>query len=159
MHDDEDFGIAEDWSPARGVIRGVIAGVAMAAVLGVLADVVAWHAPLMAANGWVRTGAALASMWLLYWAVHKAAGMTGPFLTVTVVVLVIAVAVSQHVVFALHGLPTSGGSLVGWGWLSPIALVGFNIWTFFGIVFGVVLWHDGVSLGSLVEIMRMRGRG
>jgi hypothetical protein len=159
MSEEEEIIEREDWTPAGGWFRGVIAGVAMAAVLGLVANLVAWHAPWVAANGWVRTGATLASMWLVFWAVHRWAGMTGPVCTAVVAVLVVAIAFSQHVVFAVHGVPTSKGTVVGWEWCSPIALIGLNIWTLFGIAFGVALWRDGVSVGSLVDIMRMRGRG
>jgi hypothetical protein len=159
MGADEDFEAATEWTPARGMIRGVIAGVAMAVALGAVADLLAWYAPLTAVQGVVRTGAALMSMWLLYWAVHKAAGMTGTACTALVVGLVIVIAVSQHVVFAVHGVPTSKGTVAGWEWCSPIILVGLNMWTLFGIAFGVALWRDGVSVESLVNILRTRGRG
>lgn len=159
MTPQEDFAEREeraDWTPARGLLKGIVAGLVTAAILGVAADLFAWYAPLLALNIWLRGGASLLTMWLLFLVVHRAAGMTGPPCTAVVVVLVLLLAFSQHIVFALHGVESRMGRTAGWEWCSLTVLAVANVSTAGGIIFGVLLWHDGVSVRSLTDILTLR---
>lgn len=156
MLEDYEAATRDDWSPARGLVRGAVAGLMAAVMLAGLADWLAWRAPLLAANGWLRTAASLGSMFVMFYVVHRASGMTGPPCTAIVVVLVALIAGSQHVVFALHGVPSTQGLVLGWEWCAPEIMLLMNIWTIVGIAFGVLLWRDGVSASSVVDIFRLK---
>lgn len=44
----------DDWSPRQGFARAVAAGLIAAALLAAASGFVAWHAPLVLLNLWVR---------------------------------------------------------------------------------------------------------
>jgi len=152
--DDLKLRTADPWTPGRGLRRGLLWGMLLAAVLAVAADVLAWHGPLWVVNGYFRTAASLGSMYLLFFVVHRGSGMTGLACTAIVVVLVLAIAGSQELVWAVH--PFKVPPAAGWNylWIAAKFPFGAEIWTMIGVVFGVLLWHGGVSLGSLVDLLR-----
>jgi hypothetical protein len=151
--------VAGEWTERSGIVRGVLTGGAVALLLGLLADVLAWYAPVLVLNGWLRIFGSLLTMWFLFIVVHRAVGMTGPICTGLVVLLVLAIAVSQHVVFALHGVPTREGLASGWAWCSPAVLMWCNLTTLGGVAFGVFMWKDGADLRGLTDMLGARIRG
>lgn len=149
---------AHEWTPARGVIGALSGGVATLVVMGAPAAVLAWYLPSWALQVWLRLAAASATVWVGYMIVHRMAGMTGPLCTSVVVAVVIAIILVQHVIFAIHGVPTKSGMMVGWAFLSPTVLGVMNGIPSIGIAFGVWLWHDGASVSSLASILNSRIR-
>ena len=154
--DDLNLRTSDGWTPLRGVLRGLMWGWVAAVILAIPANILAWYAPGFATNLWVRNGAVVVTMWLLFGVVHGAAGMAGWACTAIVIVLTLLVAGSQHVAFALHGGPFKLGTADGWEWCSLPALVGVNVWVLPGIALAAWMWREGASFGAARDILRMR---
>jgi len=154
--DDLNLGTKDNWTPGKGILYGLAAGVVAAAILGVGENILAWYAPGFAVNILVRNCAAVLTVWLLFNVVHGAAGMAGWACTAIVVVLTFLVAGAQHIAFALHGGPVRLGTVDGWVWCSLPVLVAMNVWILPGVAFGVWMWRDGGSFGAFRDILRMR---
>jgi hypothetical protein len=148
---DDNLAGSDDWTPWQGIRRGLVWGFVAAVALGAVADVLAWYMPTFVINFWLRTAAGLLTMWVLFSAVHRAAGMTGPACTAIVVVLGMLIAGSQHIIFATHGVPTGKAVLTGWICCSAGALAWWNVSTAIGMA-----WRDGATLGSLTDIARLK---
>ena len=146
---------AEDWTPFRGICRALVQGSMAGIVLAVMACVFAWYLPTLALNALLRVFVSLLTVWVLFCVVHQAAGMTGAVCNMIVLAWVVLISYSQHVIFAIHGVPSSTGMLIGWIWCSPAMWAVFNIWTLVGAGFGVWMWRDGASLSSLTHIAGM----
>ncbi len=156
MIEDRDSATGDEWTPWRGILRGLWWGGVAALLLGVAVNLLAWYAPLFALNFWVRNGMVVFAVWLLFSVVHGAAGMAGAMCTTIVIVLTLLVAGSQHVAFALHGASIRMGNTTGWDWCSLPVLAGVNVWIIPGIAFGVWMWREGASFGAFRDILRMR---
>jgi hypothetical protein len=144
----------EDWTPAQGVVRGLVSGTVAAVILAAIADLLAWFAPPMVLEFWMRAPEALFTVWILFVVVHRAAGMASWHCTAIVIVLTLFIILSQHVVFSIHGVLTYAPKK--WEWFSPQALVVYNLSAVVGAGFGVWAWKDGASVDSLLD---MFGRG
>src|SRR5262245_51853311 len=126
----------DDWTPAKGIVRGLIAGVVCATVLAAILAPVAWYFPSVTTDMLLRAAFAFGVAWILFGAVHRAAGMVGWPCTWMVVVLTLLVMLSNHVVFAVHGVPLRDGTLqIGGMWFHPLILLTMNLGTLIGLGF------------------------
>ena len=136
-----------EWSPAIGFRRAVIHGALAAIVLSLLLAPLAAYLPYMTLPWVLRTPLAFGLAWLLFLFIERAAGYMGPALILLALLLTFAVLGSNHIVFALKGVPSSGMAeewwifpanliekmvpehdriVIGWSWLHPYALVAIN---------------------------------
>lgn len=143
-----------EWTWARGMRRATgwatLAALVMAAGLGVAAR----YWPILVLNVWVRLLLAFLVAWLLFAVVHRTAGMAGGPCTAEVVVLTAAVFLSQHWVFATYGVPTVAGRLItGNVWFDPTMIMATESTACVGLVFAVMLCHDGGSVWRTVVDM------
>jgi hypothetical protein len=152
--DDLNLRTSDDWTPLRGVLRGLVWGTVAAVILGVIADLLARYVPHMVLDWKLRGPEALATVWILYMVVHHAAGMASLPCTLIVAGLTLLIALSQHVVFAFHAVPTYAPK--GWGWFAPEVLVLYNLMTLLGAGFGLWAWKDGASIHSLTDLLGRR---
>jgi hypothetical protein len=140
---DEARGV-DDWTPTRGLVRGALRGGIAAGVLAGLLAVLAVELPYAIIPLWVRAPLAFGVCWVLFQVVQRAAGMVGPPCTFLALGLAALVLLSNHVTFALHGVPVSegverwwvipmslveeivparGDLLIGWSWCHPYAVL------------------------------------
>lgn len=140
------------WTPARGIARGVAIGSIVATVLALILGGVASVAPLLIIQALVRVPIGFVVAYVLFSTVHSAAGMVGWACTLIAVVLSVAVLFSNHVVFALNGIPTTAGqSATGWAaWFHPAVLALVNLFGFVGIAGCALLSHGGVPGPDLI---------
>jgi hypothetical protein len=149
--DDLNLRTTDDWTPERGLARGAKWGLVAAGVLMVAADLLARYAPFMVLDWKLRGAWALAGVWVLYMVVHHAAGMASLHCSILVAVLTLVIALSQHVVWAYHPVPTY--PFKGGQWFSFDALVPYNLMTVLGAGFGLYAWKDGASITSLTDLL------
>jgi hypothetical protein len=137
-----------EWSPAIGYRRGLVHGVIAMVVLALLMAPLAMYLPYMILPWVLRTPLAFGLAWLLFLFIERAAGFMSPGIIALTMLLTFGVFVTNHVVFALHGVPSSGmaeewwifpANLIeklvpeqdrvvsGWQWLHPYALVAINV--------------------------------
>lgn len=152
--DDLHLRTTDDWTPLRGTLHGLKWGAVAAAILMVLADLMARYVPQMVLDWKLRGPEALFTVWVLYMVVHHAAGMASLPCSIIVAVLTLAIALSQHVVFAFHAVPTYAPK--GWGWFAPEVLLVYNLMTVLGAGFGLWAWKDGASINSLTDLLGRR---
>ncbi len=136
------------WTPLRGLVRGALHGLVAAVVFGALLALLAAYVPYMIIPWWLRVPLAFGVACLLFKVVQRGAGMGGWPCTVLALALTGLVLVSNHVVFALQGVPDpsgvdpwwvvpaamiehvvskQGGVLIGWRWCHPYALLTLNL--------------------------------
>jgi hypothetical protein len=154
--DDLNLRTTDVWTPMRGIVRGSLAGMLAALVLATGAGLLTWYAPRVAVWEWVRVGAAFVTMYILFAVVHRAAGMTGWACSAIVVVLTLAVAFSQHGVFAARGVMIHEGMVVGLQWASLSGLLASDFWLYVGLILGVLLWHNGAEASYLPRYLQRR---
>jgi hypothetical protein len=146
-----------NWSPTAGLIRAAVRGAVVSLVLAVLSVPLAFYFPGFLLNLWVRMVLAFGLAWVMFAVVQKAAGMVGAPCTALAVAFTIFVLVSQHVVFALHGVPTVHGTVIGSDWLTLTALGTSNFSATIGIWACALLCHSGGSDSDLLAwIMNLR---
>ncbi len=146
-----------DWTPGLGWCRALVRGGAATVVMSLLLAPAAWFAAPVLLNFLLRAFLALVVTWVMFGVVHRAAGMVGARCTALGVILSLLVFLSNHVVFALHGIPTQQGMVGGAAFLTPPALLALNISTAIGVTAGALLRRDGgADLGTLVDVL-MRG--
>jgi hypothetical protein len=146
-----------NWSPRTGLVRAAGRGAVVSLVLAVLSVPLAWYFPGFLLNLWVRMVLAFGLAWVMFGVVQRAAGMVGAPCTALAVIFTIVVLVSQHVVFALHGVPTLHGTLIGWQWLTLTALGTCNFSATIGIWACGLLCHSGAGdFDLLAWIMNLR---
>jgi hypothetical protein len=144
-----------EWAPERGLRRGAIAGAALALLLiAVLVPIAMWVPYLL--FGLLRIVVGFGITWALAAAVQRSAGMVGWPCTGIAVGLALVVLVSNHVVFALCGVPTRSGYVAGWEWLSPATLFVMNGPALVGVGFAAALCHSGSDILSTVIDIVMR---
>ena len=102
--------------PVKGLIRGAIWTLAAAIIVGVASVAVAWYAPHLALQFVLRTAMAFGVAIILFSVMHRASGMAGIACSTIVIILAVLTMLSHHVVFALHGIPTTRGSML-FGWV------------------------------------------
>lgn len=147
----------ENWSPRTGLMRAAVRGAVVSLVLALLSVPLAWYFPGFLLNFWVRMVLAFGLAWIMFAVVQKAAGMVGAPCTALAVAFTIVVLVSQHVVFALHGVPTLHGMVIGRQWLSLAAVGTCNFSATIGIWACALLCHSGgTDSGLLAWIMNLR---
>jgi hypothetical protein len=135
--------------------RAAVAGLLAAAVLGILLSPLAWYRPAFALSGLLRVVIAFAVAWVLFEVVHRAGGMIGWPFSGLVAVLTVLVLLSHHVIFALHGVPTTRGVAAGSVWLTPKVLLVVNIPALVGLVGCIWVRHDGdADLNTVIDILR-----
>lgn len=133
-----------EWTPARGMARGTMAGVLVAAGLGLAFYALAYGAPFVTLNFALRVAWSFGVTWIVFTVVQRAAGMVGWPVTILGVVLSMAVILASHAAYAQAGVPTRDGVVDGWArWFHPWNLFVANLPTFIGV--GVCAWreHEG----------------
>ncbi len=140
-------------------IYALIAGLVASVILAVLEAPLAWFLPSLAANWLLRSALAFFTAWILFEAVHRAAGMVGWPFSILVGILTVLVLVSHHVIFALHGMPTTHGVVAGWTWFRPGVLLLLNGPPLVALLGCIWLRHDGgADLSTLLDILTLRCR-
>ncbi len=135
------------WTPGRGIVRGVIVGFAVAVALSVLLAPVAMFAPTLLINGILRASVTFGVAWIIFAAVHSAAGMVGGPLTSIAVLYSACVMFSNHVVWAVAGAPVgdAGELVTGWQyWFAPSLLGVLSLMVVIPLMFCAALCRDGV---------------
>ena len=138
----------DDWSPLRGLMRGLRLGLIVAAVCAVVLIPLAVYVPYMIIIWWLRVPLAFGLAWVLFKAVQRGAGMVGWPCALIALGLTAIVLCSNHIVFAIAGTPepagvdpwwippagllehlveTREGQLIGWSWCCPAALAAENL--------------------------------
>jgi hypothetical protein len=134
----------DDWTPAKGMLRGAsYGGIAALVIIILLAPLALWL-PYFLIPGILRGAWAFGITWLLLKIVERASGMVGPLNTLVVVHLTVLILLSHHLIFALHGVPAllglpscwmfpaqivesvipeAQGYLAGWRWFHPYVLL------------------------------------
>lgn len=149
-------GPPDDWTPWRGIVRAALWGSVTTVALSLILSVFAWYAPGVLLAVFLRAFLALGIAWLMFGVVHRASGVTGWPLTGLAIGLSLVVLVSNHVVFAVHGVPTRTGTVIGWEWLTPSVLFAVNVIPLVAIILAAVLCHRGVPKGALLDILMSR---
>jgi hypothetical protein len=150
----------EEWTPQQGLVRAAIWGVGTAAVLAALLAPVAWFAPAILMSLLVRIVLGVALVWILLGTVQSAGGFAGWPITALGIILSALVLASNHVVFAVHGVPGHDGPVAGWGWLQLPVLGVVNAGPLFAVCAVAVLCHRGVPGGALTDFLMTRpGQG
>lgn len=145
----------DSWTPWQGIRRAVIWGGLVALLLAAGMAPLAWYVPYVVLNAWLRLAFAFGFTCLLFSLVHRKAGMAGGVCTLIVLVYVFLILFSQHLVFSIHGVPTSKGIVIGWQWCHPTVLLLVNWVPLLGVFLGVVLCHDGGAVSrTVVDILR-----
>lgn len=146
--------VPSDWSPARGLWRGAVTGMAVAVVLALVSGVVAALAPLIVINAYLRLAGAFFLTLILLTSVQRGAGMVGWSCTGLAVGQALLVLFSNHLCFAVFGVQGREQVLHGWMWLSPPVLLVVNGLAFVGVGFGAALGHrGGVFLETVVDLL------
>lgn len=150
----------DDWTPGQGLCRAAVWGAITAALYAALLAPVAWHAPVLLLNVWIRLVTGFFVTWTLFVVVHRTAGMTGMLCTLMVVVYALLALFSQNVVLALHGSPIGERGVSGWIWLEPNVVVLVNGMGLLGVGFAIALCHEGGAVWrTVVEILTSRITG
>jgi hypothetical protein len=143
-----------DWTPASGLLRGAVYGLIVALGIAVLLVPVAKWAPTLLLNAYLRVALGFAVTGSLAAAVQRGAGMVGWPCTGLAVGLAVLVLVTNHVVFAICGVPTRSGLVVGWAWLDPGVLFGMNLLALVGVGSAGALCHRGSDIvDTVVDIL------
>lgn len=149
-----------EWTPARGLLRALAWGVLVAVLVAILLSMIAWYAPTLLVNWLLRAFIALLVAWVLFSVIHGAAGMVGWPCTLMVIVLALLVMLSNHVVFAWNGVPTTKGTLAGPLWLDPTVLLIQNLSTLIGVGGCAALRHSGgADWKTLRDLLMFNPRG
>ncbi len=133
------------WSPAQGTRRALAVGGVWAWVLALLLGGVAWMAPDVVLNMLARAFLALLVTWILLPRIQRAAGFTAWTSTGPAIAFAALVMLSNHLAFALHGVPTREGPVSGWELCAPPALLVLNLTVPIGIGGAALLGHRGSS--------------
>jgi len=149
----------DDWSPGKGLARAGIRGTVTAAILAGALLPVAYYAPYVVLGALSQAAVGFAVAWILFSVVHRAAGMVGGRCSVLAITLTVVVLLSNHLIFAIHGVPTRQGLLlIGWlYWFDPLVLCVSNVWAVIGIAFCTSLRHSGGADASDLAGMLTRG--
>ena len=135
------------WTPRRGIVRAAVLGFVVAVALAILLTPVAVLAPALLLNAIFRALVTFGIGWMLCGAVHSAAGMTGGLVTFLGVFYAALVMLSNHVVWALFGVPLGpqGEVVTGWHQVFDPSLVGLlSLFVVVPLGFCFVLCRDGV---------------
>lgn len=153
-----------EWTPGRGLRRAILLGGFWSIVAAALLAVIAWFAPALLFNALLRAFVAFGVAWLLFGIVQSAAGMVGGWCSFIAGTFSLAVMVSNHFVWAIHGAPIgdTGETLVGFAeWFNPAALLVLNLWSAIGIGACALICHNGQPGPGIlhhVGTMPLRGR-
>lgn len=159
--------VADNWTPIRGLVYGVIAAVMAAIVVSVLLAPLAWFIPVVAFHWSMRALLGFVVMWVLCGVVQGAAGFVAWPVTLIAYGGTMLVLFSQNAILAVHGLPVFEGvrpplgspylQEPGWHWLAPFTLVIMNYTAM--VCAGVAGWmcHDGgAGSDSLAAVLTGR---
>ena len=146
----------DDWTPKGGLRRAIWRGTIVAVILAGLLAPAAYYVPQLLLGGILRAALGFAVAWILFGVVQRAAGMVGGRCSALSIALAVGVLLSNHIVFAIHGVPTNqGGPLLGWWfWFDPRVLGLYNGIALIGVAGCACLRHSGgADAGTLVEIL------
>ncbi len=147
----------EEWTAWRGMLRALLWGGLMTLILIAVLDLTAWFVPPLVLNWWLRMAMGFFVALTLFAVVHRAAGMAGGACTGLVVAFTLLVLISQHIVFALHGVRSMTGVQVdGWTWLDPSIILFVNTPALVGIGFCAALCHGGGAVARAVSDILMQ---
>ena len=144
------------WSPGRGIIRALAAGLVAAVFVALALTPVAVFAPALLMNAVCRAATTFGVAWIIFAVVYSAAGMVGRPLTSIAVVYSLVAMLSNHVVWAVFGARVGdGGEVVaGWQyWFNPMVLVFPNIFVAISLTFCAALFRDGVPGSDLFSYL------
>lgn len=159
-HDSNEVAAETEWTPARGLLRALAWGILVAVLLAILLSIVAWYAPTLLVNWLLRAFIALLVTWVLFSVIHGAAGMVGWPCTWMAIGLALLVMLSNHLVFAWNGVPTTKGTLAGPLWLDPTVMLIQNLSTLIGVVGCAALRHSGgADWQTLRDLLMFNPRG
>lgn len=135
----------DDWTPEKGLRRGLARGGAVALALAALTGLAAVFLPFLLIAWLPRCALALGVTWLLGEVMQRAAGMMSRRLGWAALLLTALLLVSHHALFALFGvgdtdgewwvfpaplvervIPATEGVLRGWRWFHPYVLLVVN---------------------------------
>lgn len=77
----------EDWTPGRGLLRGLVKTMLVACAIAALQGVVTYYVPRLVLHGLLNGFGSFVITWILFATMHRAAGQVGGIITWTVVVL------------------------------------------------------------------------
>lgn len=146
----------EEWTAWRGLLRALLWGGLMTLILIAVLDLMAWAVPRLVLNWWLRMAMGFFVALTLFAVVHRAAGMAGGACTGLVVAFTLLVLISQHIVFALHGVLSTGVQADGWMWLDPSIILLVNTPALVGIGFCAALCHGGGAVARAVSDILMQ---
>jgi hypothetical protein len=146
----------DDWSPAIGMRRAVLRACVVALIIGASLFPVDVYLPAVLLNFWIRLAVSFGTAWILFRVVQGAAGMVGWPCTALAVGLSLLVLLSNHVAFAVFGVPTRAGVVYGWTWLHPATLLGCNVSSLIGVTFCAVMCHSGAAIGGTIVDLLMQ---
>lgn len=161
--DDDAEESAAGWSPAKGLVRGGAACVAVAAVMAVGAialtrrrpDLVVFykHDDAQVTFILILMGALVGfiATWLLFAAMHRGSQMIGLGPTLVVVGVMLALIVVKQVALAASGLRIPEVKTCGWDWLRPATFLKSNLGVWMGFFAAVWMLRDG---DSPIDVLR-----
>ncbi len=141
---------ASHWTPARGLCRAIVWGGLFALALAVLLTPAAVLAPMVVGSAVLRFFITVAVAWAMFGIVQSAAGMTGGLVTWLAATLTLLVMISNHIGWAIWGMPTSDADvLIGWSyWFDPMVIAIGNMMVTAALVVVSPLFHDGAPGGE-----------
>ena len=148
-----------EWTPQIGLRRAALRGAILCVVLCALTGLLAWFLPAVTINIYLRSFLAFVVAWLLFSLVQDAAGFVGFPVSAIAIGYTLIVLISHHVIFALHGVPSTKGVMIGSIWLDPLVLFGVNFGPLGAIAFATALCHRGVPGGGVLTDLLMSRRG
>ena len=146
----------DDWTPKGGLRRAIVRGTVTAAILAGALALVGYYVPELIINWRLRAALGFVVAWILFGVVQRAAGMIGGHCSALAVGLAVAVLLSNHVVFAIHGVPTSQATpFIGWRyWFAPGVLGFYNASGLLAVAGCALLRHSGnADARNLLDIL------
>ncbi|MCK4342614.1 MAG: hypothetical protein KAY37_12930 [Phycisphaerae bacterium] len=134
----------DDWTPAIGLRRGLIAGLITAGLMALLMVPLTCVAPLMVLVIWLRAPLAFALMWILFRVIVNAAGMIDRRIIALTLGLTILVLISNHVPLIRQGVPALEGE--GDWWAFPLSVIDNLFPRHYGVLRGLRWLHPYVLL-------------
>ncbi len=145
----------DDWTPMKGLVRGVIwTGLATAVMTGLFCWA-AYLVPTVIHQWFLQPAIGFIVISILMSIMIHTAGQTGGWVTLVVTILSVMVIVSKHIVFAVHGYPTMSDPIVGSYWLKPSVVLMGNLTSWIGMTGAVLMCKDGNSILSPVADLLM----
>ena len=144
----------KEWTPGRGLLRGTIYSLIVAAMLGAILCAVTYYVPQLTCHWLLNMASGFLVTWVLFVVMYRAAGMASKTGALVVILWTLLILVAKYLALLMHLLNTAPGTGMLWSSFNVVEMAGVSFPAWIGVLVGAFMCKDGDStLHELADLL------